>query len=81
METFAVPPPDYIKLDVDSIEAEIIEGGRTTLTSSVQSILVEADQPKERIGESRIKHLLEDMGFQMRESTGNLRNIVFEKIP
>ncbi|MEE2760612.1 MAG: FkbM family methyltransferase [Pseudomonadota bacterium] len=80
LETFSVSPPDYVKLDVDSIEAEILEGGRTTLTNSVQAILVESDQPQARISESRIRQLLEGMGFQMLSGTGNIRNVVFEKI-
>ena len=37
-----VPPPDYIKIDVDGIEHEIFRGMRDTLLS-VKAVLVEVD--------------------------------------
>lgn len=77
---FDVPPPDYVKLDVDSIEAKIIDGARNTLTRHVKSILVEADQPAERTQESEIIKLLSSMGFRMRAGAGDARNYIFDKI-
>jgi FkbM family methyltransferase len=81
LAAFEIPPPDYVKLDVDSIEAKIIAGGRNTLTRHVKSILVEADQPAERSEDSAVKLLLEGMGFQMRPGAAKARNYIFDKIP
>jgi len=78
---FHVPTPDYVKLDVDSIEAKIIAGARNTLTGHVKSILVEADQPAERTEHSEIKTLLDGMGFQMRPGNREARNYIFDKRP
>ncbi|MBT3551884.1 MAG: FkbM family methyltransferase [Rhodospirillaceae bacterium] len=81
LAAFDVPAPDYVKLDVDSIETKIIAGARNTLTGHVKSILVEADQPAERSGDSEIIKLLDGMGFQMRPGAGDARNYIFDKMP
>ena len=80
LNAFDVPTPDYIKLDVDSIEAKIIAGARNTLTGHVKSILVEADQPAGRSEDSQIKKLLDGMGFQIRPGAADARNYIFDKI-
>ncbi|MDP6429132.1 MAG: FkbM family methyltransferase [Rhodospirillales bacterium] len=80
LEAFRLPPPDYIKLDVDGIEAKIIKGGGETLGRYVKSIIVEADQPPERIEAGEINKLLDGFGFRLRPGGGiKVRNLIFDK--
>jgi len=40
-----VPPPDYIKIDVDGIEPKVVAGARRTIASrKVRSLLIETNQ-------------------------------------
>jgi FkbM family methyltransferase len=54
-DLFAPPPPMHIKLDVDSIELEILKGATRTLTTHVRSVMVEVVQ-------SRDEHEVGDTG-------------------
>lgn len=82
LDAFDVPPPDYVKLDVDSIETKIIAGGSGTFARHVKSILVEADQPPQRMENSQIIKLLAGMGFQIRTPAGSdSRNYIFDRKP
>jgi len=56
------PTPDYIKIDVDGIEPDILESGVTVLRS-VTSVLVELPMYKE--AEQRIKRILEASGLSL----------------
>lgn len=50
---FAFPPPSLLKIDVDGLEADVLEGATATLArEGLRSLLVEIDEPNwERIGE------------------------------
>ena len=78
-ELFAPPPPDHIKLDVDSIELAILRGAARTL-GRVKSLLVEIDAADRR--PSGIRAFLIAAGFA--EDTdfmaaGARRNVLFRK--
>lgn len=72
--------PDFIKLDVDSIEDKIIDGASNTLSKHVQSLIVEIDECHGPVVDSRIAGMLKNLGFHIRESIDfSLRNVVFDK--
>lgn len=63
VETFGAPAPTHVKLDVDGPELEILKGGARTLSSgTVQTIMVELDEKKNR---KPITELLESYGFKL----------------
>ena len=63
IDIFQPPPPDHIKLDVDSIEEKILRGAEKTLRSHVKSVLVEvAESTRPDIG-AGIRGALSDVGF------------------
>jgi len=67
---FNIPVPNYIKLDVDGIEYEILEGAKNILGSPVlKSILVEISILKIGVRD-QIINLLEDNGFQLKSMAG-----------
>jgi FkbM family methyltransferase len=71
------PPPDYVKIDTDGHEEEVIRGAKETLRHA-KSILVEIDfaQP------NKAKELLEAIGFRMRNRFprhASIYNCIFEK--
>lgn len=79
---YSPPLPQHIKLDVDSIEEEILKGARETLQRSVRSVLVELDGTTRTAGGRGIRGLLNDLGF--REDTAwvrpeDTRNVLFRK--
>lgn len=43
VENFKFTPPDLIKLDVDGIELDILEGGKRVLSQTTKTILLELD--------------------------------------
>ena len=68
-----LPTPTHIKIDVDGIEPEIIEGGRNTL-HEVKSILVELEtelytsSPPERIRQhEECVETIKSLGFELDE--------------
>lgn len=77
-EIFDVPRPQHIKLDVDSIEFDILRGAENLLRSTVQSVLVEVSGHDD--GDD-IRQYLSGLGFE--EATdpaaGAIRNSVFRK--
>lgn len=62
IERFGVPAPDHVKLDVDSIEEEILAGARRTLRQ-VESVLVEIDGSTRDSGGIGIRGILEAAGL------------------
>ncbi|NQV55610.1 MAG: FkbM family methyltransferase [Rhodospirillales bacterium] len=72
--------PDYVKLDVDGIELNIIEGGENTLRDHVKSIIVEIEEDNLASKGDDIYRLLKGLGFHERRSENlSLRNVIFDK--
>jgi FkbM family methyltransferase len=68
---FAPPFPTHIKIDVDGLEAEILEGARRTLVDPrLQSLLVEVDE-RDGTRPERIDALLAAFGFNLIEVQGS----------
>jgi FkbM family methyltransferase len=62
VEQFSLPAPNRIKLDVDSIELDILKGAKRTLSNpSVRSLILEIDEGSQVSAE--IQSLLKDLGF------------------
>lgn len=62
VSVFKIPAPDFLKIDVDGLELDILIGGSELLTK-VQSILIEVDQ--DFVGQdSQISKLLQSLGFE-----------------
>ena len=79
-EIFAPPPPDHIKLDVDSIELAILRGATRSLVMQVKSLLVEIDSAAQR--PSGIREFLAGIGFAEDAdfmAAGARRNVLFRK--
>ncbi len=71
---FAAPFPNQIKIDVDSIEEQIVSGGRRTLSDPrVRSVLIEivSDTPAHRERAERIIVMMRDFGFVIDPSVGS----------
>lgn len=60
VQTIGLAPPDYIKIDVDGIEPEILESGRSVL-QVVRGVLVEC--PAFEGGEQRVADVLRGAGL------------------
>ena len=81
--TFAPPLPTHVKIDVDGIEAEILRGGRKTLSApSVRSMIVEIEKDLESPRNREILALVTGLGFVARpKASPELRNVVFDRPP
>ncbi|MFQ5776093.1 MAG: FkbM family methyltransferase [Kiloniellaceae bacterium] len=80
--TFGPPPPDHVKLDVDSIELRILKGARQTLRAHVKTVLVEIDGSTRESGGGGIRELLDGLGFveDTAFAAGDAtRNVLFRK--
>ncbi len=77
---FDPPPPTHIKLDVDSIEAKVIRGGRETLRS-VRSVLVEIASRQDYARRTGVAQLLVQAGFVPQEDANQdaRRNYLFAR--
>ena len=76
---FRLPAPDHLKIDVDGLEAKVLEGARQTLTAGrVKSIIVEVN---ESMSGHEITEALADFGFCLKSKhprwTAGLFNYVF----
>lgn len=72
VETFRLPLPNLIKIDVDGPDLEILRGARTTLASpSLRTVLIEVEPASIRAQE--IEQLLSQLGFRVtsRHDHGN----------
>ena len=81
IEFFAAPPPDHVKLDVDSIEEQIISGGAATLRKHTKSVLVEFE-PAAPEAAPGIAKALEALGFVADTGfrrAGDTRNVLFRR--
>jgi FkbM family methyltransferase len=82
-QLFAVPAPHYLKIDVDSIEERILEGGRQTLRDpALRSVLIEveaATTPRSQ----RLTKALEAAGFRLcsrgERNQGGVVNAIFAR--
>jgi len=74
---FGISPPTHIKLDVDSIELLILQGGPETL-AKVKSVLVEIEEIAK--SDNEIHMLLTDAGFTLSaHSDADSRNAIYER--
>jgi FkbM family methyltransferase len=82
---FGVPAPNYLKIDVDSIEERILEGGRQTLHDpELRSVLIELEASNTPRNE-RLTEALEAAGFGLSlrsepHQGGNV-NGIFTRVP
>ena len=77
LDAFQVPAPNYLKIDVDSIEIEILTGAENILRSpNMKGVLVEAEGSAERL--SAIRQLLADAGFDEGSHPG-AGNMIFAR--
>ena len=68
---FAPPFPTHIKIDVDGVETQILEGGRNTLADKrLQSLLVEVDE-RDAGRPAAIDAILGEFGFRLVEVQGS----------
>lgn len=62
VDTLGIPAPDFIKLDVDSIEDKILTGGARSL-ARVKSVLVEIEPERSTEWTARVRSLLASSGL------------------
>lgn len=78
---FAPPLPTHVKMDVDSIEAAILRGGRQTLSAPeirTMNIEIEGDHTSEHNRE--IFGLMAELGFTPRpQASSGYRNVIFDR--
>ena len=81
VELFSPSPPTHVKIDVDGTEAEILRGGRKTLSApSVKFMSVEIEGDLSSSRNRAILNLVDEMGFIARpKASPNLRNVIFDK--
>ena len=79
--TFAPPLPTHVKIDVDGIEAEILRGGRNTLTApSVEGMIVEIEGDLASPHNREIFDLMTGLGFVARpKASPQFGNVVFDR--
>ena len=61
VELFSLPNPSHIKIDVDGLESNVLQGGLKTFGNS-KSILIEIDE-KNKDQNSEVQGLLSSLGF------------------
>jgi FkbM family methyltransferase len=82
-QQFGLPAPNYLKIDVDSIEERILEGGRRTLRDpELRSVLIELEA-KETVRSLRLIDALEAAGFRLalrgKRNQGGVINGIFTR--
>lgn len=71
IDRFRPPFPTHIKIDVDGLETEILEGSRRTLADPrLKSLLVEVDE-RDGSRPARIDAVLGEFGFRLTEVQGS----------
>ncbi len=80
-QMFQPPLPTHIKIDVDGIEAEILRGGKRTLSGkSVRSMSVEMEGDLNSERSREVFGLMDELGFVPRpKQSPELRNVIFER--
>ena len=81
VERFQPPLPTHIKIDVDGIEAEILRGGRHTLSaSSVRSMIIEMENDLNSDRNRELFSLMDELGFvPTPKQSPELGNVIFER--
>ncbi len=81
VQIFQAPLPTHVKMDVDGIEAEILRGGRRTLSArSVQSMIIEMEGDLDSDRNLELFSLMDELGFVPRpRQASDLRNVIFDK--
>jgi FkbM family methyltransferase len=66
IDTLGIDPPQYIKIDIDGSEEELIRGGQKTLKSgTVKSIYIEHEGDPDKF--DSITNQLADLGFNLKD--------------
>ena len=75
------PLPTHMKLDVDGIEADILRGGRETLSApGVRSMIVEIEGDPGSVRIREIFDLMDELGFRARpKGSPDYRNVIFDR--
>ena len=79
---FSPPRPTHVKIDVDGIEADILGGGRVTLSDpSVRSMIVEVEGDPDLARNRKIFSLMREFGFTAKPKISpECRNVVFDRM-
>lgn len=72
---FRLRPPDFVKLDVDSIELDILRGARRTLAGA-RGLLIEIESNRSPEWTAQIEALLGELGY-VTDASGSARNQVY----
>ncbi len=76
-DDYANRPPDYIKIDVDGLELDVLEGASQVL-NKVKEISIEL--LGNNLSDNRIHSILMDAGLrQITDEKGNLRNVIYAR--
>jgi len=61
---FAVPAPTHVKLDVDGIETDILQGGAVTLTEATREVIIEILDAENPAQAADIRRLMTGFGYR-----------------
>ena len=78
---FRPPLPTHVKMDVDNIEADILRGGRRTLSAgTVRSMIVEMEGDLDSPRNRELFAVMAELGFApLPKLAPELRNVIFER--
>lgn len=78
---FSPPMPTHIKINIDGIEADILEGGRNTISSTTaRSIIVEIEWEISQERKMELHSLLAGLGFiPPPQASAEFRNVIFRQ--
>lgn len=81
VKIFSSPRPTHVKIDVDGIEADILRGGRNTLSApSVKSMIVEIQGDLDSARNREIFSLMTELGFTARPKTSpEFKDVIFDR--